>query len=81
MEEIPALDEFIKGRKLKRCPFCGNFPVRFEDIRYPDDIDNPYYVYGIFCVNEQCIMHQREKYYKTEEAAEIAWNMRVQKSQ
>ena len=76
MDSVSAIYDFIKDAKLKRCPFCGHVPVRFEDIRYPDSEDNPCYVHGIMCPNELCIMHQREKFFRTEEAANIAWNTR-----
>ena len=76
MEKELAIDMFIKDQHLKKCPFCGCPPVRFEDIRYPNNIDDPYYVHGIMCSNETCIMHQREKYFRTEDAANMAWNKR-----
>ena len=76
MEEPRAIDYFIKDQKLKLCPFCGCVPVRFEDIRYPGDVDDPRYVHGIMCSNELCIMHQQQRYFRTEDAANIAWNMR-----
>ena len=77
MDSLQSIDYFIKNQQLKMCPFCGNVPVRFEDIRYPNHPDEPHYVYGIMCSNELCIMHQREKYFRTEDAANIAWNCRA----
>lgn len=68
--------DMIINAGLKVCPFCGGTAVRFKSIRYPYDYESPYLVHGIMCANETCILHQSEKFFMTEEAAQIAWNSR-----
>lgn len=64
--------------ELKPCPFCGNDGVWVQSLRYPLSLNRPYLVHSIMCSNEQCIMHQTEKFFMTEKAAKIAWNQRVE---
>lgn len=58
----------IADEDLKSCPFCGQDAVMFSDYRYETRPNDMWIVYGV--------MHQRQKFYKTEANARIAWNRR-----
>ncbi len=81
MDQMSDLSNMIHGAKLKCCPFCGNPAVRVQSLRYPNSVLEPYLAYSIMCANESCIMHQTEKFYFTEESAQIAWNNRFVKGE
>ena len=63
--------------KLEKCPFCGSNAAMFESIRYKNDPEIEWIVYGVECQNKDCIAHQDQKFYSTEEQAMKAWNTRV----
>jgi len=73
---VDQMNNMIEEANLKTCPFCGYPGVRVQSIRYPHSPQNPYLGHSIMCANENCIMHQTEKFYLTEIAAQIAWNER-----
>ena len=66
----------IADEDLKSCPFCGQDAVMFSDYRYETDPSNMWIVYGVMCSNQDCIMHQQQKFYRTEVNARMAWNKR-----
>ena len=66
----------ITNEKLKPCPFCGEDAVMFEDYRFRNSPEDMWLVYGVECSNEDCIMHQTQKYYNSESVARHAWNRR-----
>lgn len=73
---VDKMKNMIEEADLKTCPFCGYPGVRVQSLRYPKSLTNAYLGHSIMCANENCIMHQTEKFYLTEIAAQIAWNER-----
>lgn len=69
----------ISDSDLKSCPFCGEPGVMFEDYRYINHPTDMWRVFGVKCSNEDCIMHQEQKFYKTESSARQAWNHRKER--
>ena len=67
---------YTVGQKLKECPFCGSEAAMWKEFRYNIDPSDTWLVYGVMCTNSNCIAHQQQKFYFTEEEARKAWNRR-----
>lgn len=45
----------------------------FQDYRFLVDPEIQWLAYGVMCSNPGCIMHQKQKFYLTENSAVEAW--------
>ena len=62
---------------LKPCPFCGCSAISSSEQRHSGTKDKFYFV---GCGGFGCIasLHSMNRYYKTEQEAENAWNRRAE---